>query len=219
MTSVALPRARPDYGVGVTERAVPADGRHVVDAEATFHDRSDVLDLAHRLAAGDESCVAEIFDRWSALVHTYALRALGDEQDAEDVTQQVFIAAWISRHTFTPSETTFPAWLIGIARNKVADRRAERARDSRRVEAVSLVTGPEAAAEDGELVDALVVRQLVADLPDPRGAILRLAFWDDLTHAQIADELDLPLGTVKSHVRRGLAQIHARLEEVRDAAR
>lgn len=217
MTSVALPRARLRYGGAVTGSAVPPAP---TSARDDHQGGAEVLDLARRLAEGDGSCVAEIYDRWSALVHTYALRALGDDHDAQDVTQQVFIAAWNSRHTFTPSVTTFPAWLLGIARNKVADRRAERARDARRVEAVTLVVQPEVAeAEDGRLVDALVVRQLVEELPDPRGAIVRLAFWRDLTHAQIAEELDLPLGTVKSHVRRGLAHIHARLEEVRDAAR
>lgn len=217
MTQVALPRARVGYGVPVTGR--PASGDVVPHSDGQPA-HPDVLGLAQRLAAGDESCVAEIFDRWSALVHTYALRALGEDQDAQDVTQQVFIAAWRSRHTFTPSATTFPAWLLGIARNKIADRRAERARDARRVEAAALTADPEhAGGDDAQLVDALVVRQLVAGLPDPRGAIVRLAFWHDLTHAQIADELGLPLGTVKSHVRRGLSQIHARLEEVRDASR
>jgi RNA polymerase sigma factor (sigma-70 family) len=175
----------------------------------------DVRSLAARLVAGDESALETVYDRWSALVHTYALRALGDVHDAEEVTQQVFVAAWRSRHTLVPSPGALPAWLIGIARHKVADRRAERARDVRRRELD--VASPLAANHSDEaLVDRLVVRQAVEEMPDPRGLILRLAFWEDLTHNQIAVRTELPLGTVKSHLRRGLLELHRRLEEVRD---
>ncbi|MDR7251869.1 RNA polymerase sigma-70 factor (ECF subfamily) [Nocardioides sp. BE266] len=173
--------------------------------------------LARRLVSGDPDGLAEVFDRWSALVHTYALRALGDSHDAEEVTQQVFIAAWRSRHTLTPSPGALPGWLIGIARHKVADRRAERARDVRRSVAV-VAAAPDRDGEDADLAERLVVRQAVEEMADPRGTILRLAFWDDLTHIQIAERTELPLGTVKSHLRRGLIELHRRLEEVRDGS-
>ena len=177
----------------------------------------DVSYLAARLVAGEESALEAVYDRWSALVHTYALRALGDPHEAEEVTQHVFVSAWRSRHTLTPSPGALPAWLIGIARHKVADVRAARARDARRHERVVALPVPAPAPDpDDELVEAIVVRQAVAEMPDPRGTILRLAFWEDLTHNQIAVRTELPLGTVKSHLRRGLLELHRRLEEVRD---
>jgi RNA polymerase sigma factor (sigma-70 family) len=177
--------------------------------------------LAERLVAGDATSLGEIFDRWSALVHTIALRALASRDDAEDVTQQVFVAAWRSRHTLTPSPAALPAWLVGIARHKIADRRAERAREARRVAALSAVSAfeVETRADEQVLLDRVVVRHAVDELPEPRRTILRLAFWDDLTGAQIAERLGLPVGTVKSHVRRGLLQLQSRLEEVRDGSR
>ncbi len=201
--------------------------RRYVDAMVTgvrtFEEQDDVVrSLAARLVDGDESALEDVYDRWSALVHTYALRVLGDVHDAEDVTQQVFVAAWRSRHTLTPSPAALPAWLIGIARHKIADVRAARARDAGRTAALAglpdLVAGPDQSA-DGVVAERLVVRQAVDELPDPRRTIVLLAFWEDLSHTEIADRVGLPLGTVKSHVRRGLIQLHQQLEGVRHDSR
>ena len=86
-------------------------GGPVVTEAMSFEDEQDdgVRALAARLVAGDESALEEVYDRWSALVHTHALRALRDPHDAEEVTQQVFVAAWRSRHTLTPSPAALPA--------------------------------------------------------------------------------------------------------------
>ncbi len=176
----------------------------------------DVQSVAVRLVAGDETALEEIFDRWSALVHTYALRALHDAHDAEDVTQQVFVAAWRSRHTLTPGPSAFPAWLIGIARHKIADARAARVRDADRARVLGTADIDVAVeSADREVADRLVVRQAVEELPDPRRTIVFLAFWEGLSHAEIAESVGLPLGTVKSHVRRGLVTLHQQLEGVR----
>src|SRR5690606_24996999 len=83
---------------------------------ATSGVEATVLDLATGLRDGDRDCLAEIFRRWSPLVHAIALRSLGTHHEAEDVTQLVFMAAWRSRHTLTPSENALPAWLVGITR-------------------------------------------------------------------------------------------------------
>ncbi|MBD3924817.1 RNA polymerase sigma factor [Nocardioides cavernae] len=188
-----------------------------------FEDEQDagVHALATRLVAGDETALEEVYDRWSALVHTYALRALRDSHDAEDVTQQVFVAAWRSRHTLTPSPSALPAWLVGIARHKVADVRAARARDAAKVAAVVSLpsTHDLHLSADQDVAEQLVVRQAVEDLPDPRRTIVFLAFWEERSHAEIAEKVGLPLGTVKSHVRRGLMKLHEQLEGVRHESR
>lgn len=181
-----------------------------------------VHSLAARFAAGDETALEDVFDRWSALVHTFALRAMRDPHDAEEVTQQVFVAAWRSRHTLTPSPVALPAWLIGIARHKIADARAARVRDADRLAAVVATPDPSltgSADADQAIADRLVVRQAVQEMPDPRRTIVFLAFWQDLTHAEIAASTGLPLGTVKSHVRRGLIDLHQQLEGVRHGSR
>ena len=213
MTAIALPtRPHRRYGGAVTSGVRESD-----------EDQGEaVRSLAARLVEGDETALEAVYDRWSALVHTYALRALHDVHDAEEVTQQVFISAWRSRHTLTPSPAALPAWLIGIARHKVADVRAARARDADRVAAASAAPGAlesDTAAADEEIADRLVVRQAVEELPDPRRTILFLAFWEERSHAEIAETVGLPLGTVKSHVRRGLVKLHQQLEGVRHESR
>jgi RNA polymerase sigma factor (sigma-70 family) len=174
-------------------------------------------DLAKAFAAGHEDSLAEAYRRWSGLVFTLALRTLGDRTDAEDVTQQVFVSAWRSRATFDPGAGELRSWLIGIARHRIADRIDSWNRD-RRNQSAAARHAPQDRSPDHS--DRSVNRVLLADellqLPDPRRTILRLAFYEDQTYPQIADRLGLPLGTVKSHVRRGLLHLRDRLREVND---
>ena len=177
---------------------------------------ADTSELALRLRDGSQDALAEAFDRWASLVHTLALRSLGSHHDAEDVTQQVFVSAWRSRHTLRPERGSVPGWLVGIARHRIADVHAQRARAARDADAVAAEAAP--LSHDPPPDERLAVRLLLADelqrLGDPRGPIIRMAFVDELTHEEIARRLDMPLGTVKSHVRRGLIQLRNRMKEV-----
>ncbi len=175
----------------------------------------DADDLAVRLREGSRDAFAEVYRQWSPLVHTLALRSLGSHHDAEDATQQVFVAAWRGRHTLRPDRGSVAGWLVGITRHKVADVHAKRARQTRDALAVANTLPSEAGPPPQDQIAArLVLHDELARLGDPRGTIVRMAFLDELTHEEIAHQLQLPLGTVKSHVRRGLLHLRTRLEEV-----
>ncbi|MFI6035890.1 sigma-70 family RNA polymerase sigma factor [Streptomyces sp. NPDC051315] len=184
-----------------TEGAPTAD--HLPDEE-----------LARGLAAGDEACLAAAYRRWSALVHTLARRSLGDAKEAEDVTQQVFLGVWRGHAGYRPERGTVGGWIVGITRRKIADALAAR---TRRRELVASAGSVLALADPGRdrpetVLDRVLVSAELARLPAPQRQVLRLAFYEDLTQTQIAARTGWPLGTVKSHARRGMHQLRLRLE-------
>ena len=104
-----------------------------------------------------------------------------------------------------PEAGNVPAWLLAITRRRIADHHRKR-RDE-----VSLEHAPEALTQDADISDQVSVADEIDELGEPAGQIIRLAFFDDLTHQQIAHKLDMPLGTVKSHIRRSLQRMRSRL--------
>jgi RNA polymerase sigma-70 factor (ECF subfamily) len=174
-------------------------------------------DRATRFRDGDEQAFEELYRRYSILVYTAALRSLGDATEAEDVVQQVFIAAWRSRDQYSPKRATIATWLMGIARHKIVDAHDSRGRIRRIQNRVSASPATITQREPVDVSRQVVIADELARLdPVPR-EVLRLAFYDDLTHMQIAERLAMPPGTVKSHIRRSLIKLRRRLEVMSDA--
>ncbi|NES28630.1 sigma-70 family RNA polymerase sigma factor [Micromonospora terminaliae] len=170
-------------------------------------------DLAARFRAGDEAALRQAYDRYGRAVLHLATTTLVNRSDAEDVTQATFVAAWLGRETFDPAKGSLVGWLLGIGRRKVVDRLRAAARETRVVETVRQLPEPVPTGPDPDtVVDRLVVADELARLPDDQRRMLELAFYDDLTHQQIATVTGVPLGTVKSHIRRGMQSLRRRWE-------
>jgi RNA polymerase sigma-70 factor (ECF subfamily) len=163
--------------------------------------------LEARFVDGDPAALRDAYDRYAGVVYAVALRGLGAHHDAEDVTQQVFVRAWRGRATFDRRRGTLCGWLVGITRRQVSDRIGGRVRELRTVDRVGRTAPPPEVVAADRVVDAVVVADALDRLAPPVRAVVRLAFFDDLTHQQIAAATGLPLGTVKSHLRRGMDRL------------
>lgn len=189
-----------------SERPVPSVEETVLEKE-----------LGRGLLRADEQAFAGIYRRWGPLVHTMAARSLGDAREAEDVTQQVFLAVWRGRDGFHPERGPLGAWLVGITRRKIVDALAARTRRLHLIEAAGHAAGaagPELqlAATD-RVLDRVLLSDELARLPQRQREVLRLAFYEDLTQVQISERTGLPLGTVKSHARRALFQLRHTIDQ------
>lgn len=172
-----------------------------------------------RFIAGDERAMEHAYRRWSPVVFTLALRSLGDRTDAEDVTQKTFVSAWTSRASFDPARARLSTWIVSIAKRRIADTHEARARVRALQEQLQRVTrADDLIAPEVDLGDTLLVAQEVERLEPDARRVMRLAFFDDLTHQEISRRLEMPLGTVKSHIRRSLERMRTRLEVTHDAA-
>lgn len=168
--------------------------------------------VAARWAGGDEAALRLAYEQFGSLVFTYCVRSLGDRDAAADCTQETFVSAWRSRDRFDPDRGNLAAWLMGIARHRVADAFRARARTP-----VTLPDPPEAHAApqpppDDRLAERLLVAHALTTLEQRTRQVVELAYYSDLTHTEIADRTGVPLGTVKSDLRRGLQRLRAHLE-------
>jgi RNA polymerase sigma factor (sigma-70 family) len=169
--------------------------------------------LAESFSGGDAWILREVYDRYGTQVYRVALASLSNTSDAEEITQTVFVDAWRARDSFDAAKGSLGGWLMTITKRRCIDRVRAIDRNRRDVAAVAAGISQSAAVPGPDhIVDQIVVADQLARLPDSQRAVLELAFYDDLSHSQIATLTGLPLGTVKSHLRRGLGQLRRRLE-------
>ena len=171
-----------------------------------------------RMARGDQSALAELYDRHARLVFSLALRILQNRADAEDMVQEVFAQVWAQAGRYDTTRGAVAAWMLTMARSRAIDRlrsrssRPETASEARIVEDV-----PDAAArQDLQLLSAEQVETLqgaLNELPVAQRVALELAYYEGLTHAEIADRLSEPLGTVKTRIRQAVIKLRESLAQ------
>jgi RNA polymerase sigma-70 factor, ECF subfamily len=171
--------------------------------------------LIERVAVGDRDAFAELYRRFARPVLALALRHLGDNGRAEDAAQETFAAVWRSARSFRPERGSGSAWLYAVARHAIIDRARQRREPVVEVpEKAADEIGPDERAEAAWL--AFRVHSELEKLPERERVVLELAYWSGLSQAEIASYLDVPLGTVKTRTRAGLARLAPLLEEVRE---
>ena len=184
---------------------------------ATLDDETLLRLIAHSSA----EAMSVFYDRYSRLVFSLALNVVGDHATAEEITQDVFFRVWDRANTYRVEQAKVSTWLTSITRYRSIDvlrRRSSRPeKDSVRWEDVSLNTLPTSADDTEELVALSLTRvrvqAAVASLPAEQRQALALAFFQGLTHSEIAEILGDPLGTVKTRIRSGMKKLRDILKE------
>jgi len=192
--------------MSATDTSFPPSGPSLSDEE-----------LMGQLAAGRQDALGPLHGRYASLVFNLAAQTL-DRATAEEIVQDVFVAIWRKAGTFDPARGTFRAWVLRIAHLRVLNelrRRGRRPRVDPDPEGLRLASVPEPGPGPAEEAWCEhrrgIVRAAVAALPPPQRQALSLAFLEDLTHQQIADFLNLPVGTAKTRIRAGLQTLRAHL--------
>lgn len=173
-----------------------------------YADRQDE-DLLLLVAAGQREALGPLYARYAGLIYGIAARSF-DASTAEEIVQEVFLAAWRGAATFDPERGAVRGWLLQIARYRVINeiRRRSRRPQTAGEAALRLIepTDPDPLPDEAlfRVEQDSAVRAALAELPDAQRSALRLAFFDGLTHEQVADRLELPLGTAKTRIRAGM---------------
>jgi RNA polymerase sigma factor (sigma-70 family) len=165
-----------------------------------------------RIAAGDPAAVPDCITRYGGLVWALARRFLGNPADAEDAVQDVFIELWKNAARFDPSRSAEPTYITMIARRRLIDRK----RKAGRTPAVqTLVEEPPGLSRSNDRIEvedeAAKAAAVLGELRDDERRVIQMAVYQGLTHEEIAAVTGLPVGTVKTHIRRGLIRVRERL--------
>jgi RNA polymerase sigma-70 factor (ECF subfamily) len=161
------------------------------------------ISLLSAMRSGDEGAMAALYDRYSGIVYSVALRVLGNTSAAEDILQEVFIQLWRNPATFNSSRGNLGAWLAVIARHRAIDSVRKR-RSETDIEDVVVAIESDLAG-DAERAHAMDrVRRALGSMPPAQRSALEMAYFEGLTHTEIASKTGEPLGTVKTRIRAGL---------------
>lgn len=175
-------------------------------------DRISDADLLQRTADGDQNAFDVLYRRYARAMLGLALRMLRDRSRAEDAVQETFAAVWRSARSYRPERGPAAPWLYAVARNAIVDRARARRDTTFADPPESAAAGPGPAEHAESSWVSWRVHRAVEDLPEHEREVLELAYWSGLSQSEVAQFLDLPLGTVKTRTRSALARLADVLE-------
>jgi RNA polymerase sigma-70 factor (ECF subfamily) len=180
-------------------------------AEPVTESVFDVADLMGRLIERDQSALSELYDQFGRLVFSIALRVVQNPMLAEEITQDTFLKLWHQPASWDPDRGKFVSWLLTITRYTAIDRlRKEQRRPLHHaVELDEVRLGKRGHIDDEPWLDARLLRAHIQRLPQEQLEVIELAFFEGLTHSELAERLGLPLGTVKTRIRLGLQKLRS----------
>jgi len=161
------------------------------------------LALVMAVKSGDQAAMGSLYDRYSSVVYAVALRVLGDTGAADDILQEVFMQLWRNPGAFDSSRGNLGPWLAVIARNRAIDSLRKRRPETDFEDVVVSVT-PDMAADAEKSRVLAKVRDALGEMPASQRKALEMAYFEGLTHSEIAAKTGEPLGTIKTRIRAGL---------------
>lgn len=167
--------------------------------------------LLAQVGVGSQDALAALFDRYSRTVYSVALRVLKDPGQAEDVMQEIFFQLWRNPDSFVNGRGSLGGWLVVVARNRAIDS-LRRRRPSDSVEDVILAAPGNLASEAERNMLVAQIRVVLKQMPTEQQKAVELAFFDGLSHTEIAEKLGDPLGTVKTRIRLALITLRKALQ-------
>lgn len=175
----------------------------------------DDVALMAAIAGQDRAAFAELFGRYAVRVKAFVLRGGATEADADEVAQEVMVTVWRKAQLFDPAKAAVSTWIFAVARNRRIDMIRRRARPEPDPEDPLFQPDPEPGGAEALNAQQISVRMraALAELPEDQRQALHAAFFDGLSHSEIADRFDLPLGTVKSRIRLAFRALRAALGE------
>lgn len=189
-----------------------------VEAGLTPPEREADVDALKRMGSGEPGALAELYDRHGRAMFSLAFRILRDQSDAEEVVQDVFAQAWRQAARYDTSRGVVVAWLLMMTRSRAIDRlRARRGRPILQDDHPAALRdlSDEALPVDLALLSAeqlTRVRAALEVLPAAQRTAIELAFYEGLTHSEVAEQLEQPLGTVKTRIRSGLRKLREAID-------
>jgi RNA polymerase sigma-70 factor, ECF subfamily len=164
------------------------------------------LALVRAIRSGDEGAMAALYDRFSSIIYAVALRILQDTGAAEDVLQDIFMQLWRNPTAFDARRGNMAAWLAVIARNRAIDT-LRRRRPQEPIQDIVVSVEPDMASEAERSRAMEKVRGALRGMPSPQRTTLEMAYFEGLTHTEIAERTGEALGTVKTRIRTGLLSL------------
>jgi RNA polymerase sigma-70 factor, ECF subfamily len=172
-----------------------AEGAHMQD-----------LALLSAIQSGSQEAMTAFFDRYSKMVYSVALRVLNDAGEAEDVMQEIFVQVWQNPQAYDSGRGSLGGWLVVVARNRAIDK-LRRRKPSDPVELFALPSSLDLAQESEQNFLLDKIRAAMSRLPAEQRTSVELAFFEGLSHSEIAEKTGQPLGTVKTRIRLALVAI------------